>query len=177
MNWDSEIWLPCRLGEAFTLWDLGHEVKRYLYSVQPDWLGGHGDCGCVCSPAAWKNGQPYNVRVGAGPRPWTKCWNYEPAIKITPPTWIWDYNEDIRFGIFLPQKRDGTRQMIRLQSVSMRGSRAYFNFTIKGKGLGGDIHLERVAALDPYFVPVWPMPLPEPPKPAFYYYYIPDSDQ
>ena len=67
--------------------------------------------------------------------------------------------------------------MIRLQSVSMRGSRAYFNFTIKGKGLGGDFHLERVAALDSYFSPIWPLPPPGPPKRAFYYYYIPDSSQ
>ena len=50
MNWDTEIWAPCRLGEAFTLRDLGHEKEQYLYAMKADWMGHHGDAMCVRSP-------------------------------------------------------------------------------------------------------------------------------
>lgn len=50
MSWDSEIWAPCRLGEAFTLWDLGFERTTYLYAIKADRMGHKGDAMSVDRP-------------------------------------------------------------------------------------------------------------------------------
>ena len=160
MNWDAEIWAPCRLGEPFTLWDLGSEHTEYLLSIKSDWFGRqHGDASSVRVKERLLSKYPANVRVGAGPRPWTHCWTYEPKIKITPPTWVWDYADDLRFGLDIGQKRTGARQQIRLREVGIREGKAVYVFVKKDHDHEPDstFYLESVPLLDPYFAPIWPL--------------------
>lgn len=154
VNWDAEIWVPCRLGESFTLWDLGSEYTAYLYDVKPDWMGHHGDCICGLSK------KHYNICcAGAGPRPWTKCWNYEAKICITPPTWIWDHHDDTAFGLDLGEKRNGTRRQVKLYCVEFVEGKARYCFIQKDHEHepGYRVYLESVPLLDPYFAPIWPL--------------------
>lgn len=160
MNWDAEIWAPCRLGEPFTLWDLGSEHTEYLLSIKSDWFGSqHGDASSVRVKEHLLSKYPANVRVGAGPRPWTHCWTYEPKIKITPPTWVWDYADDLSFGLEIGQKRTGARQQIRLREVGIREGKAVYVFVKKDHEHEPDctFFLESVPLLDPYFAPIWPV--------------------
>lgn len=159
MNWDAEIWVPCRLGESFTLWDLGSEYTAYLYDVKPDWMGHHGDCICGRFPEGLSK-KHYNICcAGAGPRPWTKCWNYEAKICITPPTWIWDHHDDTAFGLDLGEKRNGTRQQVKLYCVEFVEGKARYCFIKKDHEHEPDyrFYLESVPMLDPYFAPIWPV--------------------
>ena len=119
MNWDAEIWAPCRLGEAFTLRDLGHEKEQYLYAIKADWMGHHGDAMCVRCADDLEKTAPHNVRIGAGPRPWANCWTYEAKIKITPPAWCWDMQDDTMFGLDLKPKRNGNRRKVKLDCVKI----------------------------------------------------------
>lgn len=119
MSWDSEIWAPCRLGEAFTLWDLGFERTTYLYAIKADRMGHKGDAMSVDRPEQLTKRHPYNVRLGAGPRPWSNCWTYEPKIKIEPPAWCWDMQDDYMFGLELKPKRNGARRKARLDYVKI----------------------------------------------------------
>lgn len=157
MNWDADIWAPCRLGEPFTLREFGSEHTEYLLSIKADWFGQHGDASSVRAKEHLLSKHPYNVRVGAGPRPWTNCWTYEAKIKITPPTWVWDYADDLSFGLEIGQKRTGERQQIRLREVAIKEGQAVYVFTKKDCEPGCTFYLESVPLLDAYFAPIWPV--------------------
>ena len=74
MPWDNEIWAPCRLGEKFEYIDLGNRRNGWLLSVSADWMGGRGDhCAVNRQEDLLKPHGGYNVKIGLGPRPWSKC--------------------------------------------------------------------------------------------------------
>jgi len=77
-------------------------------------MGHKGDAMSVDRPEQLTKRHPYNVRLGAGPRPWSNCWTYEPKIKIEPPVWCWDMQDDYMFGLELKPKRNGARRKARL---------------------------------------------------------------
>ena len=119
MPWDNEIWAPCRLGEKFEYTDLGNRRNGWLLSVSADWMGGRGDhCAVNQQKDLLKPHGGYNVKIGLGPRPWSKCWTFEPKIMIVPPSWIWDFSgfDADKLGIDL-HNRDRVPRKIRLQSV------------------------------------------------------------
>lgn len=83
MPWDNEIWAPCRLGEKFEYIDLGNRRNGWLLSVSADWMGGRGDhCAVNQQKDLLKPHGGYNVKIGLGPRPWSKCWTFEPKTGI-----------------------------------------------------------------------------------------------
>ena len=163
MSWDSEIWAPCRLGEAFTLWDLGFERTTYLYAIKADWMGHKGDAMSVDRPEQLTKRHPYNVRLGAGPRPWSNCWTYEPRIKIEPPVWCWDMQDDYMFGLELKPKRNGARRKARLDYVKIHNGHPVYEMVIETPdrnerqcfdsiaGLG-TIEIERFPDGEPYSI-------------------------
>ena len=156
MNWDTEIWAPCRLGEAFTLRDLGHEKEQYLYAIKADWMGHHGDAMCVrCADDLGKT-TPHNVCIGAGPRPWANCWTYEAIIKITPPAWCWDMQDDTMFGLELKPKRNGNRRKVKLDCVKIHEGRPVYRIVVEKSDGDTFLHLDSIPVLDPYFAPIWP---------------------
>ena len=61
-------------------------------------MGHKGDAMSVDRPEQLTKRHPYNVRLGAGPRPWSNCWTYEPKIKIEPPVWCWDMYYELTFN-------------------------------------------------------------------------------
>lgn len=156
MNWDAEIWAPCRLGEAFTLRDLGHEKEQYLYAIKADWMGSHGDAMCVRCADDLEKATPHNVRIGAGPRPWANCWTYEAKIKITPPVWCWDMQDDIMFGLELKPKRNGNRRKVKLDCVKIHEGRPVYRIVVEKSDGDTFLHLDSIPVLDPYFAPIWP---------------------
>lgn len=162
MNWDTEIWAPCRLGEAFTLWDLGHEKEQYLYAIKADWMGHHGDAMCVRCADDLEKTTPHNVRIGAGPRPWANCWTYEAKIKITPPAWCWDMQDDTMFGLDLKPKRNGNRRKVKLDCVKIHEGRPVYRIVMEKSDGDTFLHLESIPVLDPYFAPIWPATADEP---------------
>lgn len=156
MNWDAEIWAPCRLGEAFTLRDLGHEKEQYLYAIKADWMGHHGDAMCVRCADDLEKTIPHNVRIGAGPRPWANCWTYEAKIKITPPAWCWDMQDDTMFGLELKPKRNGNRRKVKLDCVKIHEGRPVYRIVVEKSDGDTFLHLDSIPVLDPYFAPIWP---------------------
>lgn len=156
MNWDTEIWAPCRLGEAFTLRDLGHEKEQYLYAIKADWMGHHGDAMCVRCADDLEKTTPHNVRIGAGPRPWANCWTYEAKIKITPPAWCWDMQDDTMFGLELKPKRNGNRRKVKLDCVKIHEGRPVYRIVVEKSDGDTFLHLDSIPVLDPYFAPIWP---------------------
>lgn len=156
MNWDTEIWAPCRLGEAFTLWDLGIVRTAYLYSIKADWMGDRGDAMAARFPEQLKQKHPYDLTVGAGPRPWTKCWTYEPKIKITPPVWCWDMQEDTMFGLDFKPKKNGTRRKVKLNMVQIYEGRPVYCIAVEMPNGNEWQYLDSIPVLDPYFAPIWP---------------------
>lgn len=162
MNWDAEIWAPCRLGEAFTLRDLGHEKEQYLYAIKADWMGHHGDAMCVHCADDLEKTTPHNVRIGAGPRPWANCWTYEAKIKITPPSWCWDMQDDTMFGLDLKPKRNGNRRKVKLDCVKIHEGRPVYRIVVEKSDGDTFLHLESIPVLDPYFAPIWPATADEP---------------
>lgn len=156
MNWDTEIWAPCRLGEAFTLRDLGHEKEQYLYAIKADWMGHHGDAMCVRCADDLEKTTPHNVRIGAGPRPWANCWTYEAKIKITPPDWCWDMQDDTMFGLDLKPKRNGNRRKVKLDCVKIHEGRPVYRIVVEMSDGDTFQHLDSIPVLDPYFAPIWP---------------------
>lgn len=156
MNWDTEIWAPCRLGEAFTLRDLGHEKEQYLYAIKADWMGHHGDAMCVRCADDLEKTTPHNVRIGAGPRPWANCWTYEAKIKITPPAWCWDMQDDTMFGLELKPKRNGNRRKVKLDRAKIHEGRPVYRIVVEKSDGDTFLHLDSIPVLDPYFAPIWP---------------------
>ena len=156
MNWDTEIWAPCRLGEAFTLRDLGHEKEQYLYAIKADWMGHHGDAMCVRCADDLEKTTPHNVCIGAGPRPWANCWTYEAIIKITPPAWCWDMQDDTMFGLELKPKRNGNRRKAKLDCVKIHEGRPVYRIVVEKSDGDTFLHLDSIPVLDPYFAPIWP---------------------
>lgn len=174
MTWDTEIWAPCRLGEAFTLWDLGHNQLQFLYSIKADWLNRHGDANCVAVREKLLEAHPYGVRVGAGPRPWATCWNYEQKIKITPPPWCWDWAEDRRFGLKLKPRKNGNRRRVKLACAMIHKGRPVYRVVVESTEAMNFLYLDSIPALDPYFAPIWPVPMEPPtemPDVGSWYYY------
>ena len=166
MNWDTEIWAPCRLGEAFTLRDLGHEKEQYLYAIKADWMGHHGDAMCVRCADDLEKTTPHNVRIGAGPRPWANCWTYEAKIKITPPAWCWDMQDDTMFGLELKPKRNGNRRKVKLDCVKIHEGRPVYRIVVEKSDGDTFLHLDSIPVLDPYFAPIWPATTEETPEVA-----------
>lgn len=162
MNWDTEIWAPCRLGEAFTLRDLGHEKEQYLYAIKADWMGHHGDAMCVRCADDLEKTTPHNVRIGAGPRPWANCWTYEAKIKITPPAWCWDMQDDTMFGLDFKPKRNGNRRKVKLDCVKIHEGRPVYRIVVEMSDGDTFQHLDSIPVLDPYFAPIWPATADEP---------------
>lgn len=156
MNWDTEIWAPCRLGEAFTLWDFGVVRTAYLYSIKADWMGDRGDAMAARFPEQLKQKHPCDLTVGAGPRPWTKCWTYEPKIKITPPVWCWDMQDDTMFGLDFKPKKNGTRRKVKLNMVQIYEGRPVYCITVEMPNGNEWQYLDSIPVLDPYFAPIWP---------------------
>lgn len=156
MNWDAEIWAPCRLGEAFTLRDLGHKKEQYLYAIKADWMGNHGDAMCVRCADDLEKTTPHNVRIGAGPRPWANCWTYEAKIKITPPAWCWDMQDDTMFGLDLKPKRNGNRRKVKLDCVKIHEGRPVYRIVVEMSDGDTFQYLDSIPVLDPYFAPIWP---------------------
>lgn len=156
MNWDTEIWAPCRLGEAFTLRDLGHEKEQYLYAIKADWMGHHGDAMSVRCANDLEKTTPHNVRLGAGPRPWANCWTYEAKIKITPPVWCWDMQDDTMFGLDFKPKKNGTRRRVKLNMVQIYEGRPVYCITVEMPDGNERKYLDSIPVLDPYFAPIWP---------------------
>lgn len=156
MNWDTEIWAPCRLGEAFTLRDLGHEKEQYLYAIKADWMGHHGDAMCVRCADDLEKTIPHNVCIGAGPRPWANCWTYEAKIKIIPPVWCWDMQDDTMFGLDLKPKRNGNRRKVKLDCVKIHEGRPVYRIVVEMSDGDTFQHLDSIPVLDPYFAPIWP---------------------
>lgn len=156
MNWDTEIWAPCRLGEAFTLRDLGHEKEQYLYAIKADWMGHHGDAMSVRCANDLEKTTPDNVRLGAGPRPWANCWTYEAKIKITPPAWCWDMQDDTMFGLDFKPKKNGTRRKVKLNMVQIYEGRPVYCIAVEMPNGNEWQYLDSIPVLDPYFAPIWP---------------------
>lgn len=156
MNWDTEIWAPCRLGEAFTLREFQKEHTEYLYSIKADWMGHHGDACCVRFPQQLEEKYPHNVRLGAGPRPWGCCWTYEAKIKITPPVWCWDMQEDTMFGLDLKPKRNGNRRKAKLSCVMIHEGRPVYRMAVETADGPELRYFDSIPVLDPYFAPIWP---------------------
>lgn len=166
MNWDTEIWVPCRLGEAFTLREFRSEHTEYLYSIKADWMGHRGDGASVRSPHQLEGEYVHPIRVGIGPRPWANCWTYEPKIKITPPVWCWDMQDDTMFGLELKPKRNGSRRKAKLDCVMIHKGRPVYCIVVETSENESRRYYDSIPVLDPYFAPIWPATAEETPEVA-----------
>lgn len=164
LSWcrDTEIWAPCRLGEAFTLREFDHESTRYLYSMKASWMGEHGDGACARSEHQLEGEYVHPIRVGITPRPWGCCWTYEPKIKITPPVWCWEMQEDTMFGLELEPKRNGSRRKARLDCVMIHKGRPVYCIVVETSDGESRRYYDSIPVLDPYFAPIWPATADEP---------------
>ena len=156
LEWDTEIGAPCRLGEAFTLREFDKEHTEYLYSIKADWMGHHGDASSVRHPADLEKEHPYNVRLGAAPRPWGCCWTYEAKIVIAPPVWCWKMQEGTMFGLDLKPKRNGNRRKAKLDCVMIHQGRPVYRMIIETSDGDSHRYYDSIPVLDPYFAPIWP---------------------
>lgn len=159
-EWDTEIWAPCRLGEAFTLREFDWEKTEYLYSMKASWMGEHGDGASVRKKEQLEGEYVHPIRVGIAPRPWGCCWTYEPKIKITPPVWCWKFQDDTMFGLELKTKRDGSRRKAKLSSVMIHKGRPVYCIVVETSDGESRRYYDSIPVLDPYFAPIWPDPAP-----------------
>lgn len=162
-DWDTEIWAPCRLGEAFTLREFDYESTQYLYSMKADWMGQHGDGASVHNKSQLEGEYQHPIRVGIGPRPWSCCWTYEPKIKITPPVWCWKMQEDTMFGLELKPKRNGSRRKAKLDCVMIHKGRPVYCMVVETSDGDRRQYYDSIPVLDPYFAPIWPVTAEETP--------------
>ena len=158
LSWgrDTEIWAPCRLGEAFTLREFRSERTQYLYSMKASWMGQHGEGASVPNESQLEGEYQHPIRVGIGPRPWACCWTYEPKIKITPPVWCWEMQEDTMFGLELKPKRNGSRRKAKLDCVMIHKGRPVYCIVVETSDGESRRYYDSIAVLDPYFAPIWP---------------------
>lgn len=164
LSWsrDAEIWAPCRLGEAFTLREFRSERTQYLYSIKASWMGQHGEGASVPNESQLAGEYQHPIRVGIGPRPWACCWTYEPKIKITPPVWCWEMQEDTMFGLELKPKRNGSRRKAKLDCVMIHKGRPVYCIVVETSDGESRWYYDSIPALDPYFAPIWPATADEP---------------
>lgn len=136
MPFDSEIWCPCRLGDPFQLYDLGHESTAWLRTIRADWMGGRGDFTAVSWKPDLMKESPYRERLGIGPRPWSCCWTCEAKIRITPPPeiWSWDGIDAKLLGLDLPPMRNGRPRRASLIWVGIRYGVPGYCVSIEGRG-------------------------------------------
>lgn len=158
LSWgrDTEIWAPCRLGEAFTLREFRSERTQYLYSIKASWMGQHGEGASVPNESQLEGEYQHPIRVGIGPRPWACCWTYEPKIKITPPVWCWEMQEDTMFGLELKPKRNGSRRKAKLDCVMIHKGRPVYCIVVETSDGESRRYYDSIPVLDPYFAPIWP---------------------
>ena len=158
LSWtrDTEIWAPCRLGEAFTLREFDRESTQYLYSIKASWMGEHGDGASVWNKSQLEGEYQHPIRVGISPRPWACCWTYEPKIKISPPVWCWKFQDDTMFGLELKPKRNGNRRKAKLDCVMIHKGRPVYRIVVEKSDGDTFQHLDSIPVLDPYFAPIWP---------------------
>lgn len=158
LSWgrDTEIWAPCRLGEAFTLREFRSERTQYLYSIKASWMGQHGEGASVPNESQLEGEYQHPIRVGIGPRPWACCWTYEPKIKITPPVWCWEMQEDTMFGLELKPKRNGSRRKAKLDCVMIHKGRPVYCIVAETSDGESRRYYDSIPVLDPYFAPIWP---------------------
>lgn len=138
------------------MWDLGFERTTYLYAIKADRMGHKGDAMSVDRPEQLTKRHPYNVRLGAGPRPWSNCWTYEPKIKIEPPVWCWDMQDDYMFGLELKPKRNGARRKARLDYVKIHNGQPVYEMVIERPDGNERQCFDSIPTLDSYFAPIWP---------------------
>ena len=164
LSWsrDAEIWAPCRLGEAFTLREFRSERTQYLYSIKASWMGQHGEGASVPNESQLAGEYQHPIRVGIGPRPWACCWTYEPKIKITPPVWCWEMQEDTMFGLELKPKRNGSRRKAKLDCVMIHKGRPVYCIVVETSDGESRRYYDSIPILDPYFAPIWPATADEP---------------
>ena len=155
-TWDTEIWAPCRLGEAFTLREFDRESTQYLYSIKASWMGEHGDGASVWNKSQLEGEYQHPIRAGINPRPWGCCWTYEPKIKITPPVWCWEMQEDTMFGLELKPKRNGSRRKAKLDCVMIHKGRPVYCIVVETSDGESRRYYDSIPVLDPYFAPIWP---------------------
>lgn len=158
LSWtrDTEIWAPCRLGEAFTLREFDRESTQYLYSIKASWMGQHGDGSSVWNKSQLEGEYQHPIRVGISPRPWGCCWTYEPKIKITPPVWCWEFQDDTMFGLELKPKRNGNRRKAKLDCVMIHKGRPVYCIVVETSENESRRYYDSIPVLDPYFAPIWP---------------------
>ena len=161
-DWDTEIWAPCRLGEAFTLREFDRESTQYLYSIKASWMGEHGDGASVWNKSQLEGEYQHPIRVGISPRPWGCCWTYEPKIKITPPVWCWKFQDDTMFGLELKPKRNGNRRKAKLDCVMIHKGRPVYCVVVETSDGESRKYYDSIPVLDPYFAPIWPATADEP---------------
>lgn len=164
LSWtrDTEIWAPCRLGEAFTLREFDRESTQYLYSIKASWMGQHGDGASVWNKSQLEGEYQHPIRVGISPRPWGCCWTYEPKIKITPPVWCWEFQDDTMFGLDLKPKRNGNRRKAKLDCVMIHKGRPVYCIVVETSENESRRYYDSIPVLDPYFAPIWPATADEP---------------
>ena len=165
-TWDTEIWAPCRLGEAFTLREFDRESTQYLYSIKASWMGQHGDGASVWNKSQLEGEYQHPIRVGISPRPWGCCWTYEPKIKITPPVWCWEFQDDTMFGLELKPKRNGNRRKAKLDCVMIHKGRPVYCIVVETSENESRRYYDSIPVLDPYFAPIWPATAEETPEVA-----------
>lgn len=165
-DWDTEIWAPCRLGEAFTLREFDRESTQYLYSIKASWMGEHGDGASVWNKSQLEGEYQHPIRVGISPRPWGCCWTYEPKIKITPPVWCWKFQDDTMFGLELKPKRNGNRRKAKLDCVMIHKGRPVYCVVVETSDGESRKYYDSIPVLDPYFAPIWPATTEETPEVA-----------
>lgn len=165
-DWDTEIWAPCRLGEAFTLREFDRESTQYLYSIKASWMGEHGDGASVWNKSQLEGEYQHPIRVGISPRPWGCCWTYEPKIKITPPVWCWKFQDDTMFGLELKPKRNGNRRKAKLDCVMIHKGRPVYCIVAETSDGESRRYYDSIPVLDPYFAPIWPTTAEETPEVA-----------
>lgn len=158
LSWkrDTEIWAPCRLGEAFTLREFDRESTKYLYSIKASWMGQHGDGASVWNKSQLEGEYQHPIQVGISPRPWGCCCTYEPKIKITPPVWCWEFQDDTMFGLDLKPKRNGNRRKAKLDCVMIHKGRPVYCIVVETSDGKSRKYYDSIPVLDPYFAPIWP---------------------
>lgn len=119
-------------------------------------MGNRGDAMAVRFPELLEKKDPHISVMGAGPRPWSNCWTYEPRIKIIPPVWCWDMQDDTMFGLDFKPKRNGNRRKVKLNMVQIHEGRPVYCITVEMPDGNEWQYLDSIPVLDPYFAPIWP---------------------
>lgn len=119
-------------------------------------MGNRGDAMAVRFPELLEKKDPHISVMGAGPRPWSNCWTYEPRIKIIPPVWCWDMQDDTMFGLDFKPKRNGNRRKVKLNMVQIHEGRPVYCITVEMPDGNEWQYLDSIPVLDSYFAPIWP---------------------